>query len=248
MAENRTLERRNLEAAYRVFQRFALEDQRAYYEQAVRRYRKAAEQVNRIRAALSLLTGIAAALAGLLMVAFLVSGAFANGGECARLASSDALVQGVPTAGDTPSGAEAARPGYCGVLEAVVISLTVVSIVAPAIGAGFTTLADLYQWDRLVSIYDTALENLEVADAESPYDDMTDLEYKASLRAYAEGALGIMRDEAAQWGLTARAPQQLEKFLDEEREKARRLGGSADDLIPGRTQPPVEPPATPSGG
>ena len=238
MAENKSFERERLKAAYRVFQRFALEDQRAYYAQAVQRYRKAAGQANLLRATLALLTGLSAALAGLLVAAYLTTGSFANNGECSRLGAPESLFQDAPPAEGAPA-TQALRPAYCNSLEAFVMVLTVITIVAPALGAAFTTLADLYQWDRLASIYETALENLEVADAQSPVEDMPDLEYRASLRAYAEGALDVMRDESAQWGLSARAPLQLEKLLEEERLKAQRVGGSADDLTLGTPEPPA---------
>lgn len=231
-----------LEAAYRVFQRFALEDQRAYYQSAVTRFRKAAEQVNRYRALFALVTGIASALAGLLVAGYLTPGSFANNGECAALSAPNAMIQEEPdpveeVQGIAPLLDARERPYYCRTLESAIVILTILAIVAPAISAAFTTLADLYQWDRLVSTFESALENLEVADAQSPLPQMTEIEYKASLRAYAEGALAVMRDETAQWGQIAQPPQQLEKFLEEERLKAERSGGSADGLVPNRRSP-----------
>jgi PHP family Zn ribbon phosphoesterase len=86
--------------------------------------------------------------------------------------------------------------------------------VAPAIGAAFTTLADLFQWDRQTQIYDTALENLEVADAQSPLASMNDIEYQAALNAFSEGTLTVMRDETTQWGQLIRTPESLQKYID----------------------------------
>jgi hypothetical protein len=98
----------------------------------------------------------------------------------------------------------------------------------PVLGQIFNTLADLYQWDRMITIYDSALENIEVADAQSPLPDMDDVVYAASVRAFTEGTLAVMSDETAQWGQSIRTPPQLERFVAEQRERAQRSGGDAD--------------------
>jgi hypothetical protein len=71
-------------------------------------------------------------------------------------------------------------------------------VVAPAIGAAFTTLADLFQWDRLVDVYNAARDNINVADALSPDAEMPDDVYKIALQAFAQGTLSVMTDEQAQ--------------------------------------------------
>ena len=109
----------------------------------------------------------------------------------------------------------------CDAIQSVVNILMILAVVTPAIGGAFTTLASLYQWDRTVNIYEGALENLEVADSQSPMDEMDDLTYKAALRAYIENTLRVMAEETAQWGQSVRTPPQLEKFIEEERAKAR---------------------------
>lgn len=228
-------QRKYLEAIYHVFQHFALEDQRTYYEQAVRKFRRAGEQVNRLRALFALSAGLASALIALVVAAYLAPAAFANGGECAALPQAGALIQQAPEVALSP---DRVRPMYCRALEIGIAVLTIVAIVAPAIGAALTTLSDLYQWDRLSSIYETALENLEVADSQSPLSEMDEIEYKASLRAYAEAALAVMRDETAQWGQAAQPLQQVDQFIEEERRKAAEVSGSADDLVPGRRAVP----------
>ncbi len=235
-------QRKYLEAIYPVFQHFALEDQRTYYEQAVRKYRKSGEQVNRLRAAFALFAGIASALIALVVAGYLAPSSFANGGLCAALPQDGALIQAVS---ETLPASDAVRPTYCRMLEVGIAVLTIIAIVAPAIGAGLTTLSDLYQWDRLASIYESAMENLEVADAQSPLPEMDEIEFKASLRAYAESALAVMRDETAQWGQVAQPPQQVEQFIEEERQKAALVNGSADDLVPGRR---VDPPTSSDAG
>ncbi len=213
------LNRKEMEALYKMFDQFALEDQRRFYENAVSKYRKSAMQVNTYRALFSLLTGLASALAGVLVATAIPSG------QC------------VP--GDA----------MCSILSGVVIVLLILSVVAPAIGGAFGTLADLYQWDRLVTVYSNSLENIEVADARSPDPEMEDTKYRAALLAYADGTLSVMRDESAQWGQLIRTPPQLEKFLEAEEEKAAKAGGQPLEFgaqvatTPSPQAPAAQPPA-----
>ncbi|HLV37637.1 MAG TPA: hypothetical protein VKY59_21135, partial [Spirillospora sp.] len=113
-------------------------------------------------------------------------------------------------------------PTQCESVQGVVNILMILAVVTPAIGGAFTTLASLYQWDRTVNIYEGALENLEVADSQSPLPEMDDLTYKAALRAYIENTLRVMAEETAQWGQSVRTPPKLEAFVEEERLKAAR--------------------------
>jgi hypothetical protein len=212
------LNRKEMEALYQMFDQFALEDQRRFYESSVGKYRKANFQVNTYRALFSLITGLASALAGVLVATAIPSG------QC------------VP--GDA----------VCSILSGAVIVLLVLSVVAPAIGGAFGTLADLYQWDRLVTVYSNALENIEVADARSPDPEMEDMKYRAALIAYADGTLSVMRDESAQWGQLIRTPPQLEKFLEAEEEKAAKASGQQLEFGAqvATTPPPQAPAAQPS--
>lgn len=187
-------------ARYKLFDKFALKDQRNYYNRKGEEFRKAASQVNRIRATLALFTGICSALAGTL-----VQIAFQPGSQC--------------EAGDE-----------CLPLRVVVLLLTVLSVVLPAAALLFNTLADLYQWDRIIEVYDAASKTIEVADALSPLDDdPDDTSYRAALKAYAEGTLSVMADETAQWGQSIRTPKQLEEFVDKARERYGDVTGF-DDL------------------
>ena len=255
MTPSNDFDRQHMRAIYKIFQRFSLEDQRSYWLRTTDRYRKAATQVNLLVAVFAFLTGFSAALAGLLVSAYLVPGSFANGGQCADLAGSRSLVLslrdlGVITAEDdleslqslsvTREGATAQTEidsaqvqealadlanideTQCNTVQSVVNLLMILAVVTPAVGGAFTTLASLYQWDRTVNIYEGALENLEVADSQSPLDDMDGLTYKASLRAYVENTLQVMSEETAQWGQSVRTPPELEKFVEEERQKAAR--------------------------
>jgi hypothetical protein len=233
-------DRKRMTAMYNLFRLSALEDQRTYYKRTVARHRKAASQVNWYRALFAFLTGLSSALAGLLVANAIASGTL----EACKTSQLSVLTQQTealqaeatieptiaPTATPTPTprgavSTEAAATTVerdCSTPNTWVPFLLVVAVVAPALGGAFTTLADLYQWDRLITIYDTAVENLEVADAQSPLDAMPDLDYRASLRAYAEGTLMVMRDETAQWGQLIKTPASLEKFIAEEKEKAER--------------------------
>ncbi len=216
-------DRKHMESVYRLFDTFALADQRNYYRSALNKYRTSASQINGIRAFFSLLTGLASALAGLLVQSLLVSG-----GTCS--------VNPLP----------ADMVVYCDRARLAIAFLMMLAVVAPAVGGAFHTLGDLYQWDRTVTIYDAALENIDVADARSPDPDMDDLTYRASLRAYTEGTLAVMRDETAQWGQLIRTPPQLEQFVEEETTKAEKVTGDRPDNLPAANQPAASAPTTPA--
>jgi hypothetical protein len=207
--------RKDLEARYELFEQFALQDQRRYYSSISKRHRTAASQVNRVRAGLSLLTGLAAAAAALI-----VQSAFVPGAICY-------VSEANPTA---------SFPPQCGLLQQLTGIFTVMAIALPAFGALFSTLADLYQWDRLITIYDAALQNIEVADAQSPDETVPDdVTYRAAFLAYTEGTLSVMSDETAQWGQAIRTPAQLETYLSRAEERARtaerRVQGKASQVI-----------------
>jgi hypothetical protein len=177
------LPRQDLEVRYQVFQEFALDDQRNYYDSTARRYRSAASQVNVVRASLSLLTGVASALA-----TYFIS---AN-----------------PACVATDAAPE------CGSIIALTSGLALLSIILPSLAALFGTLADLYQWDRLVKIYDEAVMNIEEADAHSPESEISDdVKYRAAYLAYAEGTFSVMEDESSQWGQAIRTPPQIDEYL-----------------------------------
>src|SRR5687768_254089 len=82
-----TLSRRKLEALTRMFNRFALSDQRDYYSATLRRNRAAAAQVNGIRATFALFAGLASVLAG-----FMVATWFDSTGLCGTGAQAEASI------------------------------------------------------------------------------------------------------------------------------------------------------------
>lgn len=209
---------------YRVFERFALRDQRAYYQDRQRMYQRAAGQVNFLRALFAFLTGLSAAAAGLIVTLYLAPGALRNDGVCAAMSQDAAVVermQAIDPDFDVSSLPREAPPrdatpmtqGECDVWGVWARFFMVMAVVAPALGGAFTTLADLYQWDRLTGIYEVAEENLEVADSQSPLPEMDRDLYIASVRALVEGTLDVMSDETAQWGQSIRTPRQIEEFI-----------------------------------
>ncbi len=198
------LKREDLRVRYQMFDRFALQDQTAYYKRTASRYRAASAQVNQIRALLALLAGLAAAAAALIV-------------------QSSFTVPGTLCLADTP-------PDYCSGQTWLIAIFTIGAVTLPAFAAFFSTLADLFQWDRLVTIYDAALENIVVADAQSPEDEIPDeTTYRAALMAYTEGTLSVMTDETAQWGQAIRTPVQLEKYLEEAKQRVEALEKKTKD-------------------
>lgn len=190
------LDRNRMEAIYRIFDKFALEDTRAFYKDTIQKHRRAAAQVNFIRAFAAFLAGFSAALVGLI-----VQSVYVSGSACLAPVATDQL-------------------GFCQFINIVVIILMVLAVVSPAIGGAFSTLADLYQWDRQILLYDESLKNLAVADARSPDPEMDDATYRSALKAYSLGSLTVMYDEAAQWGQMIRTPVQIEEFIRRSQERA----------------------------
>ncbi|MCA9905054.1 MAG: hypothetical protein KC547_14460 [Anaerolineae bacterium] len=208
------LNRADLEARYLLFNEFALNDQRRFYKRAVDRNRDASAQVNRIRAILALITGLASALAIFVVTVQPACATSAFGAAFAASSAEQAPTASAPGAdGAVDVTADAESLASCGSWTGVLVVLLITSVVAPALGGAFSTLADLYQWDRLINVYESALENIEVADAKSPIKEMEDDYYQASLQAFALGTLSVMRDETAQWGQIIKTPDQLDAFI-----------------------------------
>lgn len=222
------LTRADLTARYLLFNEFALNDQRRYYKRSVDRNRKAAAQVNSLRALLAFVTGLASALAifvvtiqpacatsafGTAFTAPTTTQAPPDAGLDATATAAAAGTSGQTAPNAQGGAAESSSLAGCGGWSGVLVILLITSVVAPALGGAFSTLADLYQWDRLINVYESALENIEVADAKSPVDQMDMEHYRASLQAYSLGTLSVMRDETAQWGQIIKTPDQLDAFI-----------------------------------
>jgi hypothetical protein len=192
-------------ARYKLFEKRAFNDQREYYSRRVSEYRRAGRHVNRWRAIMAFLAGLASALEVLL-----ISEKNLPDGWCHVSGTGD----------------------LCTTISHIVIWLPLFAIIFPAIAAALNVLSELYQWDRLATIYGGALENLEVVDAESPLDEMNPKDYEKWLKVYALDALSVMSDEAGQWGQVVRTPKELEDFLAAEVANAHNI-----------TSPPTPPPS-----
>ncbi|MDQ7025015.1 MAG: hypothetical protein Q9P01_01475 [Anaerolineae bacterium] len=207
-------------ARYEIFDRHALKDQRWYYQGTVKRYNTALQQVNFIRASLALLTGVFAAAAALIQ-----QQVFLGSGSC----SSDTI--DLMAVGET-------LPSSCDAWRGAILLCVVLSVAIPALSAFFNSLMDLYQWDRLVQVYESAVENVNVADALSPDKDQADDSYAATYVDYVEGTLQVMSDETAQWGQSIRTPRATEEFLKEARQRSQDLNADADSTRDAANNPP----------
>ena len=106
----------------------------------------------------------------------------------------------------------ASQVGWPGEIK---VALIMVAIVSPALGVATNALSDLYQWDRLVRVYEQSRDSLVVADAQSPPDKIEDdVEYRGHLDAFVEATLQVMREETSQWGQLIQPPQQTQQFID----------------------------------
>lgn len=114
---------------------------------------------------------------------------------------------------------------FCNTMEGIVIFAVIISILLPAIGGFFSSLADLYQWERISTIYDSAKRNIKVADAMSPHDEEEYKEYVSSFAAYVNGTLQVMSDETAQWGQSIQEPQKTKTFREQARKRAAKYDG-----------------------
>lgn len=198
--------KQDLQLRYEVFQKFALEDQGTYYRRQRNRSIQAERGVNRIRATIALFTGIAAAIAATLGQAYFVQGA-----ACHNFSTTVAI-------------AEAATSDVnCVFYQQAITIMIILSIALPSVGGFFSSLADLYQWERLSTVYETANRNLVYADALSPDQEEPYEEFFTSYQAYVEGALQVMSDETKQWGQSIRKPEKTEQFIEEMRDRAERI-------------------------
>lgn len=85
--------------------------------------------------------------------------------------------------------------------------LILVALISAGVAIFFLILPLLYQWERLIVVFDSSLEGLEVADAQSPMSEMDDTIYRVNLETYAEEALRVMEQETAQFGQLYRSPR-----------------------------------------
>lgn len=102
--------------------------------------------------------------------------------------------------------------------------LVVVAVITPALGAAFASLHSLFQWERLATVYRDALQNLYLADALSPVDEITDdEEYYTHFTAFVDATLEVMHEETGQFGNLIKSPEQTNEFLRRAQERARQV-------------------------
>lgn len=95
-----------------------------------------------------------------------------------------------------------------------IIPLVVIAVVAPGIGATFGSLISLFQWDRLMTVYDSTYKSILVADAMSPRPNVEqDADYYTQMLAFVDSSLDIMQEETGQFGSLTRSSQQIEEFV-----------------------------------
>lgn len=95
-----------------------------------------------------------------------------------------------------------------------IIPLVIIAVVAPGIGATFGSLISLFQWDRLMNIYDDTFKSILVADAMSPRPSVKDdVDYYTQMLAFVDASLDIMREETGQFGSMIRSSQQIREFV-----------------------------------
>ena len=95
-----------------------------------------------------------------------------------------------------------------------IIPLVIIAVVAPGIGATFGSLISLFQWDRLMTVYDDTLKSILVADAMSPRPTVkNDADYYTQMLAFVDASLDIMREETGQFGSMIRSSKQIDEFV-----------------------------------
>jgi hypothetical protein len=210
--------RNDYELRYRIFDKFALNDQRKYYTNKTDLFRTARHQVNIIRASMGLLTGLATALAVLLASTAYAGGCSSEVMDIAQRTASSAVESAERTLALTSIVDCSRLRGFTGLLAAA-------SIILPAIAGFFGAIQSLYQWDRFVQIYKDALENLEAADAQltARTSEIPDDRFLDAYVAYTEGTLEVMASETSQWGQSIKTPAQIEAFVERQVNRAKQV-------------------------
>lgn len=240
------VKKEDLRLRFEAFQQFALEDQGRFYRRERARSLNAERGINRIRATIALITGIAAAIAAALGQTYFVEGASC---QATQVVTAQAIVaespEGIeilpegpvtefPPALTNPVSDALSLLSDCDTARNAITIMIILSITLPAIGGFFSSLSDLYQWERLTAVYANANQNLIYADALSPDPEEPYEEYFTSYHAYVEGALQVMSDETKQWGQAIRKPEKTDEFIERMRDRARKVTGqfSNDEAVP----------------
>ncbi len=109
-----------------------------------------------------------------------------------------------------------------------------VSIICPALGAGFNTLADLFQWSRLAETFEAAGDSMEKVNGQRPvdYEGIDAITLRAMMDRYASTTLAVMQDETNQWGQLIREPEDLEKYKKAAEDRASRIANPPSHSLP----------------
>jgi hypothetical protein len=115
-----------------------------------------------------------------------------------------------------------------GLLEAIdynrdefVLPLVFIAVIAPGISAAFASLNSLFQWDRMATLYEDTLNSIYMADAMSPQEELVkDHDYYLQLMAFVDSTLNIMQEETGQFGAMVRSSQQIDQFVEKQRDRA----------------------------
>ncbi|MBK9123876.1 MAG: hypothetical protein IPM16_12270 [Chloroflexi bacterium] len=208
--------RQELEVRYKIFDRFALGDQRHYYQSKLDSFRKARGQVNMIRASMGLATVVATVFA----ITMAPSAFNETCTEAIRAVSTAQLSGGIESA----AAATVQQLSNCRSMQLWTSIAAGLSIILPAIGGFFGALLGVYQWDKFVQIYKDAQESLEAADAQltDRISDIDDERFISAYIAYTEGTLEVMASETSQWGQSVKTPAQIEAFVKRQVERASR--------------------------
>lgn len=178
------LNRKDMEARYRLFDHFALSDQRTYYKRKTDDFRTSRLQVNRWRAGSSLATVVTTSMTAVLAPQAFNDACIASG-ECFQLQ----LVVGLLAA---LSIIFPAIGGFFGALLSLYQWDKFVHIYSSA--------------DENLEVADAHMNNIETI----PDDER----FIGSYLAYTEGTLDVMASETAQWGQTVKTPAQIEAFIE----------------------------------
>ncbi len=95
----------------------------------------------------------------------------------------------------------------CGVIGAVARFLIIAALTGGAVALLFLFIPLLYQWERLIAVFQASLLNLETIGAASPLNSQPiadDGEYRREVESFTEAVLRVLEEESAQYGQRAR--------------------------------------------
>jgi hypothetical protein len=91
----------------------------------------------------------------------------------------------------------------CGIFEVTTRLLIIAALGSGAAALLFLILPLLYQWERLIAVFQSSLNSLEDIDASSPLRSQPiadDAEYRRVVEAFTEDVLRVLEAESSQYG------------------------------------------------